>query len=130
LGEQHRDLVPFNSFAEPGRDEDGKSENVWFALNDDRPTAFFAGLWTTWSGTRKLKEGEITADLFAFLTTDANKEVGEIHPKAMPVILTEPEELELWMEAPWAEAGQLQRPLPDGSLQIVSRGGKSDSASS
>jgi hypothetical protein len=40
-----------------------------------------------------VKEGETTNDLFAFLTTDANKVVGAIHPKAMPVMLTKPEEL-------------------------------------
>ena len=38
---------------------------------------------------RKVKEGETTNDLFAFLTCDANAEVGAIHPKAMPVILTD-----------------------------------------
>jgi putative SOS response-associated peptidase YedK len=32
--------------------------------------------------------------LFGFLTTDANKEVGEIHPKAMPVIFTRSDEVE------------------------------------
>ena len=36
----------------------------------------------------KVKEGETTNDLFAFLTTEPNAEVGAIHPKAMPVILT------------------------------------------
>jgi putative SOS response-associated peptidase YedK len=34
------------------------------------------------------------------LTTDANAEVGAIHPKAMPVILTTPVEIEHWMTAP------------------------------
>jgi putative SOS response-associated peptidase YedK len=74
---------------------------------------------------RKLKEGEVTTDLFAFLTTEPNAEVTLIHPKAMPVILTEPDELEAWMTAPWAVAKELQRPLPDGMLAVVARG-KSD----
>jgi hypothetical protein len=39
---------------------------------------------------RKVKEGETTNDLFAFLTTEPNNRVGVIHPKAMPVILTKP----------------------------------------
>ena len=45
-----------------------------------------------------------------------------MHPKAMPVILTEPAEWETWLTAPWAEAKAMQRPLPDGSLRIVLRG--------
>jgi hypothetical protein len=52
--------------------------------------------------------------------------VGPIHPKAMPVILTKPEEIEAWMTAPAEEALKLQRPLPDGFLGIVARGEKKD----
>jgi putative SOS response-associated peptidase YedK len=74
---------------------------------------------------RKVKEGDVTADLFAFLTTEPNAEVAPIHPKAMPVILTEQDELEAWMMAPWAVVKELQRPLPDGMLSVVARG-KSD----
>ena len=73
---------------------------VWFAFDESRPLAFFAGIWTRWTSVRKVKEGETTNDLFAFLTTEPNTEVGAIHPKAMPVILTTPEELEAWMTAP------------------------------
>jgi len=40
----------------------------------------------------------------------------------MPVILTTPEEVETWMTASPDEALKLQRPLPDGVLQIVARG--------
>ena len=78
---------------------------------------------------RKVKDGETTNDLFAFLPTEPNKEVGAIHPKAMPAILTKPEEIETWMTAPAEEALKLQRPLPDGSLKIVARGEKKDGLS-
>jgi putative SOS response-associated peptidase YedK len=126
LGPASRCLVPLTSFSENDRLPDGRAEPVWFALGEDRPLAFFAGLWTRWTSTRKLAEGEVTADLFGFLTTEPNREVGAVHPKAMPAILTKPDEWEAWLTAPWSEASNLQRPLPDGALSIVARGLKSD----
>ena len=102
------------------RDAEGRYEPVWFGLaaDDPEPLAFFAGIWTPrWTSVRKLKEGEVTTDLFGFLISAPNAEVAAVHPKAMPVILTEPSEFETWMTAPWEIAAELQRPLPDGSLQ-------------
>ncbi len=120
LGVQHRCLVPFTSFAEPdSRPGPEKGKPVWFALGPDRPLAFFAGLRTDWTATRKLKEGEVTVDAFGFLTCEPNREVERIHPKAMPVILVRPEEWRLWLTAPIEQALHLQRPLPDGELDIV-----------
>jgi putative SOS response-associated peptidase YedK len=55
-----------------------------------------------------------------------NAVVAPIHPKAMPVILTKPEEIEAWMTAPAKEALELQKPLPNDALRIVARGQKQD----
>jgi putative SOS response-associated peptidase YedK len=127
LGPEHRCVVPFNSFSEFNKAEGG---DIWFALDESRPLACFADIWANWTSVRKVKEGETTNDLFAFLTTEANTEVFAIHPKAMPVILTTPAEVEIWMTAPAEEALKLQRPLPDGTLRIVARGVKEDPGAS
>jgi putative SOS response-associated peptidase YedK len=56
--------------------------------------------------------------LYSFLTSEPNGVVGPIHPKAMPVILTTPEEYETWHTAPAEVALKQQRPLPDDMLEI------------
>lgn len=129
LGVGHRCLVPFTSFSEIySRAGSPRNHPVWFALGPDRPLAFFAGIRTEWTSVRKLKEGEVTAEMFGFLTCPPNREVAPVHPKAMPVILTKPEEWRLWLTAPVRDALKLQQPLPDGMLQIVSEGGRQDAA--
>jgi putative SOS response-associated peptidase YedK len=123
LGVESRCVVPFTSFSEFDR---GAGEDVWFAFDETRPLAFFAGIWTNWTSVRNVKEGETTNDLFGFLTTDPNDVVGAVHPKAMPVILNSAEEIETWLTAPAADALKLQRPLPTGALRIVAQGEKKD----
>jgi putative SOS response-associated peptidase YedK len=125
LGPEHRCVVPSNSLSEFNKAEGG---DIWFALDESRPLACFAGIWANWTSVRKVNESETTNDLYAFLTTEANTEVFAIHPKAMPVVLTAPEEVEIWMTAPAEEALKLQRPLPNGTLRIVARGTKEDQA--
>lgn len=60
LGVEHRCVVPVTSFAEPSpvdvKDpETGIKKNYWFALSEDRPLFFFAGLWTRWHGRERRK---------------------------------------------------------------------------
>lgn len=120
LGPENRCVVPWTTFCE-WEDTKPKKTKRWFAIDDSRPLAFFAGIWTDWRGTRgsmkNPREGE--HQLFGFLTCEANAIVNPIHPKAMPVILTSEDEIEMWLTAPWAEAQRLQRPLPDDGLILL-----------
>lgn len=115
LGPERRCLVPVTAFAEPIR-----GGNQWFGVGDPEVHMFFAGIETRgWRSVRKVKHGETEDDLFAFLTCPPNTVVGKVHPKAMPVILTEPEEWEAWLRAPLEDARFLQCPLADEVLARI-----------
>ena len=59
---RHREPVPvpFTNFSENEHLPDGTRPPVWFALDETRSLAFFAGIWTRWTWVRKVKEGETT----------------------------------------------------------------------
>ena len=117
LGTSHRCVVPATSFIEHNSVAETYAP-IEFAFDQSRPMFFFAGLWTPWTGVRRVKEGPRTMDLFGILTTGANADIGPYHSR-MPVILLTPDEVNTWLTAPAEEALRLQQPLPDGSLQFV-----------
>ena len=115
---EHRCLVPFSAFAEPVRD------STWFEVVNEE-VAFFAGVCMEWSGERLTDQGEGKRRkrepgdwlLYAFLTTEANDVVAPIHPDAMPVILTDPDEIKEWL-AGGEDSLRLQRPLSNDLLRL------------
>jgi putative SOS response-associated peptidase YedK len=115
-------LVPATSFCE-WTDTRPKVTH-WFALDENRPLFAFAGIWRLWTGERKGETAEHS--LFAFLTTASNDVVRPIHAKAMPVLLTKPDEFDVWLDGSVEQAIMLQRPLPNELLRIVAKGEKSD----
>ena len=129
----YRCLVPATAFSEYA-DAKPRKIPVWFALDEDRPLFAFAGIWRPWTGVRGTKrenpERAVAEHrLFSFLTTEANGVVGAVHPKAMPVLLTGPEEWAAWLEEPVTQALRLQRPLPDAAMREVARGERADGPS-
>src|SRR3546814_4189731 len=57
LGPESRCVVPWTSFSEPEPQPDGSRPPAWFALAEDRPLAFFAGIWVQgWTSVRKVRE--------------------------------------------------------------------------
>jgi putative SOS response-associated peptidase YedK len=127
LGGRNRCVVPATSFCEYA-DTKPRKTPIWFALAEERPLFAFAGLWTRWRGVRGPKSAPLEGEhqLYGILTTDANAVVAPVHPKAMPVILTTPAEVDLWLEGETLAALTLQRPLPDEALAIVAKGEKED----
>ena len=128
LTPKNRCLVPMTSFSEP--DQVGKTYKFqWFALDESRPLAFFAGVWTPHAGVRKIKTGWEEIEAYGFMTTDARQPVLTYHDKAQPVILRTKDEWDLWLsDAPWPEVKHLQRPLEDGVLKLVAKDAKADPA--
>ena len=135
-----RCLVPASSFAEyhfTQKTERGHKAAAWFKLKGEgpRPPFAFAGFYRRWDwekdGLRKKSDASLVEEgvdtlAMAFLTTEPNSIVAPIHPKAMPVLLSSPEEFDLWLNGDAEDAKALQRPLDDEALEVAFVGSKQD----
>ncbi len=97
-----RCIVPVTSFCE-WTGEVGSKRKVWFGMREEQHQLFaFAGLWRPGEG----------GPFMAFLTCEANRMVGEVHPKAMPVMLR-PADVPRWLDSPREDACALAQPFED-----------------
>jgi putative SOS response-associated peptidase YedK len=114
----HRCLIPAIAFGIQTHKPALLSGNNarWLSLHTTGNLLFFAGIWTEWVGTRDPQEGEKSHSLFAFLTTEASSLRDQDTPVSLPVILTNTDELDVWMTAPWDTAKLLHRPLDEQKL--------------
>jgi putative SOS response-associated peptidase YedK len=103
---EQRCLVPVTAFCEWTGDA-GSKRQVWFAMRDAKPFAF-AGIW------RQAEDGP----RMAFLTCVPNALVGEVHPKAMPVILA-PGDHDIWLTGSFDDATALAVPYAASAMEIV-----------
>jgi hypothetical protein len=128
LGPEHRCLVPMTSFSEKDKDADGKATPAWFALADDRPLAFFAGIWTILD-KRQEREGRRGHGRPLRLPDDGTEARGR--RRASQSDAGGPGGVRRSRgkaRRALAKAKALQRAPPDGVLTVVARGERGDGA--
>ena len=113
---EQRCLVPVTAFCEY-EGERGAKVKRWFTIPGDEPLFAFAGIWRPWTGERGKETGEHL--LFSFLTCEPNAVVAPIHPKAMPVMLSDPSDYETWLTADWDTASALVRSYPSDETVLL-----------
>ncbi|RST30887.1 DUF159 family protein [Sphingomonas ginkgonis] len=105
-----RCVVPVTRFCEWTEQPDPETKRkakVWFGLHEeDEPWFAFPGIWRP--GPER--------PFMAFLTCAANSVVGEIHPKAMPVMLR-PGQIAEWLDNDHASACALAQPFADAEMR-------------
>ena len=117
---ERRCLVPVTSFSEPK----GRSPAVWhwFGLDDARTPFAFAGIWRSFKGKLKTDGEVVELQTYAFLTTTPNAVVRPVHPSRMPVMLSNEDDMQMWLEGSPEHAFGLARPYADDGMSVLQAG--------
>ena len=120
--EQRRCLVPASSYCEPKGEKPATWH--WFAMNGDehRPLFAFPGVWTRYRGPIRKNGDNVDQDVFAFMTTEPNELTVSVNHERMPVLLSEPEHFDIWLNGSPEEAFALARPHSAEAMRIVQSG--------
>jgi putative SOS response-associated peptidase YedK len=121
--EERRCLVPATAFCEPNGDVKPATWH-WFALQgkDLRPMFAFPGIWRRYQGFIKKDGPKVDIEVYAFLTTTPNKLVATINHERMPVLLTQEDEFDTWLNGAPHVAFALAQEYPPGRMRIVQAG--------
>jgi putative SOS response-associated peptidase YedK len=120
--EQRRCLVPASSYCEPKGEKPATWH--WFAVNGDEPRPLFAfpGVWSRYRGPTKKNGEPVDQEVFAFMTTEPNELTRCINHERMPVLITDPSDLETWLSGSVNEAFKLARSYAAEQMRIVQSG--------
>jgi putative SOS response-associated peptidase YedK len=131
---KRRCLVPATSYCDP--DSGAPVRWHWFALLngasdahgfaasalDERPLFACPGVWKPYEGLLRKKDPPVKTDVFAFMTTTPNQLTASINHERMPVIFTEPEQFDIWLNGTPEEAHALVSTFPAERMRIVQSG--------
>jgi putative SOS response-associated peptidase YedK len=109
---RRRCLVPADGFYE-WKDEGGRRRPYFVRKAGGGPLAF-AGLWETWTGPN----GE-EMETAAIITTDANKEMAQVHHRAPAIV--PPDVFDFWLDTDNVDAKTAAAaigPAPHGSMEV------------
>ena len=109
---RRRCLFPADGFYE-WKGVAGRKIPYFARLKSGGPLAF-AGLWETWTGPN----GE-EMETAAIITTDANKEMAQVHHRAPAIV--PPEAFDFWLDTDKVDgktAAAVIGPAPDGSMEV------------
>lgn len=120
--DHRRCLVPASSYCEPSGERPATWN--WFALKGEaaRPLFAFPGIWTRYRGPLKKDAPNTDVEVFAFMTCPPNELTVSINHERMPVLLSEPQQFDTWLNGSIDDAFALARPYPADAMRIVQQG--------